>query len=88
MSIAEFRTLRRILADHEVELVEEALAEVPAFIRDRGPQVLFDCTQEAIHRWLMFGRAPHVEWLELRSLQYDAVIARYPDDRRPGGLAH
>ena len=80
MSIADFRTLRRIVAEHEVELVEEALAEVPAFIRDRKPAVSFDCTQEAIHRWLMFGQPPHVEWLELRSLSYYALIERYPDE--------
>jgi hypothetical protein len=80
MSIADFRTLRRILAEHELELVDEALAEVPAFIRDRKPAVSFDCTQEAIHRWLMFGRPPDVEWLELRPLSYDLVTGRYRDE--------
>jgi hypothetical protein len=79
MSAVEFSTLDRILRLHEEELIEEALAELPAFIAERAPRVMFENSGQALIRWLMFGRPPHVEWLELSSLSYYVLTERYVD---------
>jgi hypothetical protein len=42
MSASEFETLDRILKNHEDELIEEALAELPAFVVERQPRVMFE----------------------------------------------
>lgn len=70
MSASEFTTIDRILKRHEDELIKEALAEIPTFILERQPRVMFENNGAALGRWLMFGRPPYVEWLELRSLGY------------------
>jgi len=33
----------------------------------------------AVTRWLMFGRPPRVEWLELSALSYCVLTERYED---------
>ncbi|HWC66577.1 MAG TPA: hypothetical protein VG478_00800 [Acidimicrobiales bacterium] len=83
MSAIEFSTLDRILRLHEDELIEEALAQLPAFIAERAPRVMFENSGQAILRWLMFGRPPHVEWLELNSLSYYVLTERYVDPAPP-----
>lgn len=40
---------------------------------------MFENNGMALGRWLMFGRPPNVEWLELRSLGYYALTERYVD---------
>lgn len=42
MSVSEFTTLDRILKGHEEELMEEALADLPEFILERQPRVMFE----------------------------------------------
>ena len=79
MSASEFTTLDRILKQHEDELIDEALAELPPFIVERRPRVMFENNGMALGRWLMFGRPPTVEWLELRSLCYYALTERFVD---------
>ena len=79
MSASEFTTLDRILKSHEDELIEEALAELPPFIAERRPRVMFENNGAALGRWLMFGRPPRVEWLELRSLPYYILTERFVD---------
>ena len=83
MSASEFETLDRILKNHEDELIEEALAELPAFVIERRPRVMFENNGAALGRWLMFGRPPDVDWLELRSLSYYVLTERFVD----GGAA-
>jgi hypothetical protein len=70
MSASEFETLDRILKNHEDELIEEALAELPPFVVERRPRVMFENNGASLGRWLMFGRPPDVDWLELRSLSF------------------
>jgi hypothetical protein len=77
MSASEFTTLDRILKQHEDELIEEALAELPPFILEHQPRVMFENNGMALGRWLMFGRPPTVEWLELRSLSYYVLTERF-----------
>jgi hypothetical protein len=79
MSAAEFTTLDRILQLHENELIEETLAVLPRFILDEHPRVMFENSGQAIVRWLMFGRPPRVEWLELSSLSYYVLTERFVD---------
>ena len=79
MSAAECNALDRILQLHEDELIEEALAELPTFILERRPRVLFENSGAALTRWLMFGRPPRVDWLELSSLSYYVLTERYVD---------
>lgn len=79
MSASEFTTLDRILKQHEDELIEEALAELPSFILEHQPRVMFDNNGMALGRWLMFGRPPTVDWLELRSLSYYVLTERFVD---------
>ena len=79
MSASEFTTLDRILKQHEDELIEEALAELPPFIAEQRPGVMFENNGMALARWLMFGRPPTVEWLELRSLSYYVLTERFVD---------
>ena len=79
MSASEFTTIDRILKNHEDELIEEALAELPPFIVERRPRVMFENNGAALGRWLMFGRPPAVEWLELRSLSYYVLTERFVD---------
>lgn len=54
MSASEFTTLDRILMQHEDELIEEALAELPQFVLERSPRVIFENMGMPIGRWLMF----------------------------------
>ena len=68
MSASEFTTLDLILRRHEEELMEEALADLPEFILERHPRVMFENNGIALGRWLMFGRPPNVEWLELSAI--------------------
>jgi hypothetical protein len=79
MSATEFTTLDRILRFHEEELIEETLAVLPQFIRDRQPRIMFENAGYAILRWLMFGRPPRVEWLELSALSYYVLTERFVD---------
>ena len=79
MSASEFITLDRILKQHEDELIDEALAELPPFIVERRPRVMFENNGIALGRWLMFGRPPTVEWLELCSLSYYVLTERFVD---------
>ncbi len=79
MSASEFTTIDRILKRHEDELIQEALAEIPQFILERQPRVMFENNGMALGRWLMFGRPPTVEWLELRALGYYVLTERYVD---------
>ncbi len=80
MSATEFTTLDRILQRHEDELIDEVLAVLPDFIRAERPRVMFENSGQAILRWLMFGRPPHVQWLELSSLSFYVLTERYVDD--------
>jgi hypothetical protein len=82
MSVTESTTLDRILRLHEDELVDEALDGLPGFIREQLPRVMLENSGQAILRWLMFGRPPHVEWLELSSLSYYVLTERYVDSER------
>jgi hypothetical protein len=80
MSATESITIDRILRLHEDELIEEVLAVLPAFILERRPRVMFENSGQALLRWLMFGRPPHVDWLELSSLSYYVLTERYLED--------
>jgi hypothetical protein len=79
MSASEFTTLDRILKQHEDELIKEALAELPTFIAEQRPRIMFENNRMNSGRWLMFGRPPTVEWLELRSLSYYVLTERFVD---------
>ena len=58
MSASEFTTIDRLLRHHEDELMQEALAELPQFIAEQRPRVMFENNGMALGRWLMFGRPP------------------------------
>ena len=79
MSATEFTTLDRILRLHEEELIEETLAELPPFILEQRPRVMFENSGQALIRWLMFGRPPRVDWLQLSALSYYVLTERYVD---------
>jgi hypothetical protein len=79
MSATEFTTLDRILQLHESELIEDALAELPSFVLERQPRVMFENAGHSLLRWLMFGRPPRVEWLELSALSFYVLTERYVD---------
>jgi hypothetical protein len=79
MSASEFETLDRILKHHEEELIEEALADLPTFVVERRPRVMFENNGATLGRWLMFGRPPDVEWLEICALSYYALTERFVD---------
>ena len=79
MSASESHTLDRILKLHEDELIEETLFELPDFIIERRPRVMFENTGSGLGRWLIFGRPPRVEWLELSHLSYCLLTERYVD---------
>jgi hypothetical protein len=79
MSASELTTLDLILKRHEKELIEEALADLPEFILERPPRVMFESNGMALGRWLMFGRPPQVEWLELSAVSYYVLTERYVD---------
>lgn len=79
MSASEFHTLDRILKHHEYELIEETLAELPPFILEHRPRVMFENNGAALGRWLMFGRPPNVEWLEISSVSYYVLTERFVD---------
>lgn len=79
MSASEFTTLDRILQRHENELIEETLSELPDFILERRPRIMFENTGAGLGRWLMFGRPPRVDWLELSHLSYYLLTERYVD---------
>jgi len=80
MSATEFTTLDRILRLHEEELIEDTLAELPRFVVERQPRVMFENSGQALTRWLMFGRPPRVEWLELSPLSYYVLTERFVDN--------
>ena len=79
MSASEFETIDRILKHHEDELIDEAIAELPPFIVEQRPRVMFENNGAALGRWLMFGRPPNVDWLEIRSLSYYVLTERFVD---------
>lgn len=79
MSATEFHRLDRILRLHEDELIEETLSELPDFIVERHPRVMLQNTGAGLCRWLMFGRPPRVDWLELSHLSYYLLTERYVD---------
>ena len=79
MSASESITLDRILRLHEDELIEETLAELPDWIAERRPRVMFENSGTGLNRWLLFGRPPRVDWLELSSLSYYLLTERYVD---------
>jgi hypothetical protein len=79
MSASEFTSLDLILKRHEEELIDEALVDLPEFILERQPRVVFVNNGMALSRWLMFGRPPHVEWLELSSISYYVLTERFVD---------
>jgi hypothetical protein len=83
MSATESITIDRILRLHEDELIEEVLAVLPAFILERRPRVMFENGGQALLRWLMFGRPPHVDWLELSSLSYYVLTERFVEADHP-----
>ncbi len=64
---------------HEDELIQETLAELPDFVTERRPRVMFENSGVGLNRWLMFGRPPRVEWLELSALSYYVLTERYVD---------
>jgi len=67
MSATEFTTLDRILQVHESELIEDALAELPSFVVERQPRVMFENAGHSLLRWPMFGRPPRVSaWSSAR----------------------
>ena len=68
-----------ILKRQEDELIEEALADLPEVILQRKPRVMFENNGMPLGRWLMFGRPPHGEWLELSSVSYDVLTERFVD---------
>lgn len=80
MSVMEFTTLDRILRLHEAELIEQVLAELPPFILEQRPRVMFENSGMGLNRWLMFGRPPRVDWLEISSLSYYVLTERYVDE--------
>ena len=61
------------------ELIEEALADLPGFILERQPRVMFENAGHSLLRWLMFGRPPNVEWLQLSAISYYVLTERYVD---------
>ena len=77
MSAIEFTTLDRILQLHEDELIDETLDGLPAFVREQQPRVMFENSGQVLLRWLMFGRPPRVEWLELSPLSYYVLTERF-----------
>jgi hypothetical protein len=79
MSASESLTIDRILRLHEDELIEETLAGLPSFVLAERPRVMFENAGAALNRWLMFGRPPRVEWLELSALSYYVLTERYVD---------
>jgi hypothetical protein len=79
MSATEFTTLDRILQLHESELIDDALAELPSFVLERQPRVMFENAGHSLLRWLMFGRPPRVEWLELSALSFYVLTERFVD---------
>jgi hypothetical protein len=81
MSAYESITLDRILRLHEDELIEETMSELPDFILERHPRVMLENSGMGLNRWLMFGRPPRVDWLELSSLSYYVLTERYVDDK-------
>ena len=83
MSASEFTTLDLILKRHEEELIEEALSELPEFVLERQPRVMFENSGMALNRWLMFGRPPQVEWLELSSISYYVLTERFVERSSP-----
>ena len=46
---------------HEEELIEEALADLPEFVLEREPQVMFENNGMALGRRLTFDRPPEVD---------------------------
>jgi hypothetical protein len=40
---------------------------------------MFENNGLALARWLMFGRPPRVDWLELSSLSYYVLTERFVD---------
>lgn len=79
MSASEFTTLDRLLKLHEDDLIEDTLAELPRFVLERRPRVMFENNGAALGRWLMFGRPPRVDWLELSPLSYYVLTERFVD---------
>jgi hypothetical protein len=82
MSATEFTTLDRILQLHETELIDDALAELPGFILEQRPRVMFENAGHSLIRWLMFGRPPRVEWLQLSALSFYVLTERYVEGPR------
>ena len=80
MSAIEFTTVDRILRLHEPELIDEALADLPEFILERQPRVMFENAGHSLLRWLMFGRPPNVEWLQLSAISFYVLTERYVTD--------
>lgn len=79
MSASEFTKLDTILRLHEEELIEETLSALPDFVLEWRPRVMFENTGAGLGRWLMFGRPPRVDWLELSHLSYYLLTERYVD---------
>lgn len=79
MSASESNTLDLLLKLHEDELIEETLSGLPDFVLERRPRVMFENTGAGLGRWLMFGRPPCVDWLELSHLSYYLLTERYVD---------
>ena len=50
MSASEFTTLDLILKRHEEDLIDEALADLPEFILERQPRVMFENNGMALGR--------------------------------------
>jgi hypothetical protein len=44
---------------------------------------MFENNGMALGRWLMFGRPPQVEWLELSSISYYVLTERFVEARPP-----
>jgi hypothetical protein len=79
MRAREFSAIDRIRELHEDELIEETLTDMPRFILERRPRVMFENGGGTLIRWLMFGRPPRAKQLELSPLSYYVLTERYVD---------
>ncbi len=46
---------------------------------EQRPRVMFENCGMGLNRWLMFGRPPRVDWLQLSALSYYVLTERYVD---------
>jgi hypothetical protein len=81
-SVTANRSLERVLARHEAELIAEALDELPAVVRALGPRVGISNEGYYLRRVAVFSSADgRAEDLELRQLSIYELAERYPRDK-------